>query len=75
MKYFRWSDRSSPALVPRFRLWISSTRTRSVRASMRTWQTASAMSVAFARVRSGRPRNRANSIASFRGDPFGGVVT
>jgi hypothetical protein len=23
----------------------------------------------------GRPRNRANSIASFRGDPFGGVVT
>ncbi|MGA3155371.1 MAG: hypothetical protein ABSD40_23655 [Streptosporangiaceae bacterium] len=76
MKYFRWSDMSSPALVARFRLWISSTSTRSTRASIRTWQTASAMSVVFCPRRTGgRPRNRANSIASFRGDPFGGVVT
>ena len=67
---------SSPALVARFRLWISSTSTRSQRASISTWQTASAMSVVFCPVRiGGRPRNRANSSASFRGDPLGGVVT
>jgi hypothetical protein len=67
---------SSPALVARFRLWISSTSTRSQRASMRIWQTASAMSVVFQPVLTGgRPGNRANSSASFRGDPLGGVVT
>ena len=41
--------------------------TMSQLASIRTWQTASAMSVAFAREVRGRPRKRANSIASLRG--------
>ena len=34
----------------------------------------SAMSVTFCRGRWGRPRKLANSLASFRGEPFGGVV-
>ncbi len=43
---------------------------------MRTWQTASAISVTFIRgCIGGRPRNRANSIASLRAEPFGGAVT
>ena len=50
-----------PAGVTWLRLWISSTSTRSMRASTRTWQTASAMSVTLARVRSGRPRKRAKA--------------
>jgi hypothetical protein len=48
--------------------------TMSQRASIRTWHTASAISVAFAREVMGRPSNRANSIASLRGDPLGGDV-
>ena len=45
--------------VARFRLWISSTQTRLVRASRQTPQTASVMSVVFRRRAGGIPRRLA----------------
>lgn len=60
--------------VARETLWISSTAIRWVRVSMQTPQTASMMSVMFARRMVGRPRNRANSIAIIFAVAAGGTV-
>ena len=56
------------------RLWSSSTSTSVTRVSRHTPQTASVMSVMLARRDSGRPKNRANSIAIILGVAAGGRV-
>jgi hypothetical protein len=68
------SDASAPGRVARLTLWISSTATRPARVSAQTPQTASTMSVRFARRMTGSPRNRANSIAIIFAVAAGGTV-
>jgi hypothetical protein len=60
--------------VVKDKLWISSTRTRPVRALVQMPTTASVRSVMFARLSTGMPRKRANSAAIIRGVAAGGTV-
>ncbi len=69
------SDASAPGRVARLTLWISSTATSSVPVSVQIPQTASVMSVRFARGMAGSPGNRANSTAIILAVAAGGTVT
>lgn len=66
-KHLSVSDASAPVRVWSKMLWISSTRTRPVRALVQTPTTASVRSVVLELRRTGKPRNQANSAAIMRG--------
>jgi hypothetical protein len=73
-KYLRVSETSAPLRVLSDKLWISSQITTETRESTATPQTASTMSVMFARAVIGMPRKRANSAATMRAVAAGGTV-